>query len=130
MQTDRPRFGTSEHGEQSAVIQWARFQSHPALKWLHAIPNGAQLKNKAEAYKLLEEGLTPGISDLFLPWAAKGYHGFYIEIKRPGNMDGIRKGQKDFLAYLEKAGYLGQVYDNTEDVISALCWYLDLPSPF
>jgi hypothetical protein len=124
--------GATEHSEQTAVIQWARFQQnvHPALKWLHAIPNGASLSSRGEARKLLEEGLTPGISDLFLPWAAKGHHGFYIEMKRPGNIDGVRDGQKDFLAYLEEAGFLGQVFDDAEEAISAICWYLDLPGQF
>ena len=105
----------SEHAEQAAVIQWARMQAGacPPLDWLHAIPNGAKLpwrKNRKgqryspEANKLKAEGLTPGICDLFLPYAAQGFHGFYLEMKRPGNMRGVRDGQKEFMQYCEKAG--------------------------
>jgi len=121
----------TEHGEQAALIEWARYQAnlHPALEWLFAIPNGASLSSKAEAIKLKEEGLTPGISDLFLPWASKGYHGFFMEMKRPGNLEGATEGQKEFLEFCEQAGYLGQVFDNFEDAKEAICWYLELNLP-
>lgn len=116
----------TEHGEQSVVIAWARLQRHPALEWLFAIPNGASLSSKKEAVKLKEEGLTPGILDLFLPWASRGFHGFFIEMKRPGNLEGIREGQKEFAKFLEEAGYLAQVFDDADDVMEALKWYLEL----
>jgi len=118
----------SEHGEQSALIGWARYQAnlHPALEWLFAIPNGARLKDGGEAMKLKEEGLTPGVADLFLPYPGRGYHGFFIEMKRPGNLSGTSEGQKEFLAYVEKAGYLGQVFDTFEDAKEAILWYLGL----
>jgi len=126
---------TTEHEEQVAVIEWARMQAniHPALEWLHAIPNGARLpwrKNKSgqryspEANKLKAEGLTPGICDLFLPYPARDYHGFYLELKRPGNAAGVREGQKEFMAYCDKVGYLAQVFDNADDAIAAIKWYL------
>jgi hypothetical protein len=121
----------SEHDEQTVVIQWARLNAgrYPCLDWLHAIPNGAQFgKDRKlaiiQAQRLKAEGLTPGVSDLFLPWAARGYHGFYIEMKRPGNMAGVREGQADFMAYAESAGYLCQVLDSAESAIEALEWYL------
>jgi len=127
----------TEHDEQVAVIQWARLQSfaYPSLEWLHAIPNGAKLpwrKNSKgqryspEAMRLKAEGLTPGICDLFLPYAAHSYHGFYIELKRPGNIGGVRDGQKEFMAYCEKAHYLAQVFDNADDAIQALKWYVEM----
>jgi hypothetical protein len=130
-------YTTTEHAEQVAVIAWARLQAnaHPALEWIHAIPNGAKLpwrKNKngkrysPEAQKLKAEGLTPGIPDLFLPYPAQGYAGFYLEMKRPGNIEEVREGQKEFMAYCERAGYLAQVHDYADDAIAAIQWYLGM----
>lgn len=132
-----PRTKTTEHEEQAAVIDWARRQAniHPSLEWLHAIPNGAKLpwrKNKQgqryspEANKLKAEGLTPGISDLFLPWPSRGWCGFYIEMKRPGKIEDVREGQIDFLEYCSKAGYLAQVHDSADSAIEAIQWYLEI----
>jgi len=125
----------SEHTEQAAVIDWARRNkgAFPCLAWLHAIPNGAKLpyrKNakgqrySPEASKLKAEGLTPGVPDLFLPWPARGYHGFYVEMKAPGKIQDVRDGQRDFMAYAEGAGFLCQVHDSVDSAIEALKWYI------
>lgn len=125
----------SEHDEQSLLIQWARLHARniPALDFLHAIPNGAKLpwrKNargqrySPEAAKLKAEGLTPGIPDLFLPYPAHGYHGFYIELKAPGKLSQVREGQAQFMEYAESVGYLCQVHDSFESAKDALIWYL------
>lgn len=123
--------GMSEHDEQVTVIEWARWNSGrwPCLEWLHSIPNGASYgMDKKFAYahsaKLKAEGLTPGICDLFLPWASRGYHGLYIEMKRPGNLAGVRDGQVEFMAYVESAGYIAQVHDTAQGAIEFLEWYL------
>ena len=129
----------TEHQLQAQVIQWARAQSgmYPPLGWLFAVPNGAKLpfrKNaktgkrySPEAMKLKAEGLTPGVADTFLPWAARGYFGFYIELKRPGKLKEIRPGQLEFLAWCEQAGYLAQVFDNFDDITGALLDYVTGP---
>lgn len=123
----------TEHDEQAAVIAWARLMggSWPCLDWLHAIPNGAQFgmdKRLASIQynKLKAEGLTPGIPDLFLPFPSRGYHGFYIEMKRPGNENGVSDRQRAFMEYAEKVGYLCQVHDNADGAIEALEWYLEI----
>lgn len=128
----------TEHELQTLVIQWARANCgrYPMLEWLHAIPNGAKLpyrKNKngkrysPEAQRLKAEGLTPGVSDLFLPWAARGYFGMYLELKRPGCLRDIRPGQLEFLAWCEKSGYLAMVLDDFDDITSAIQDYCDGP---
>lgn len=122
----------NEHELQSAVIQWARMSAgmYPCLAWLHSIPNGATFDDNRtvaiiRAKKMKAEGLTPGVSDLFLPWAARGYHGFYIECKAPGKIGSVRTGQADFMKYAEQAGYLCQVHDSVDDIIEAITWYLN-----
>lgn len=117
----------TEHAEQSAVISWARMSAgrYPCLRWLHAIPNGgARAESKRLAAirgaQLKAEGVTKGVSDLFLPFASRGYHGLYIEMKRPGALRELRPEQKEFLAYCESAGYLAQAFDSAEDAIAAI----------
>lgn len=124
----------TEHDLQSRVIQWRDWKkgAYPHLAWLHSSTNGAKLprrKNKngqwysPEAMKLKAEGMTSGIPDLFWPYPAHGYHGFYIECKRPGCLNEVRPGQADFMAYAEAHGYLCQVHDSDETIIEVLSWY-------
>lgn len=54
----------------------------PELKLLYAIPNGGQ-RDVRVAVKLKAEGVRAGVHDLFLPAAKCGYHGLYIEMKKP-----------------------------------------------
>lgn len=120
-----------EHDEQKALIGWARKQSglYPALGWLYATPNGAQYGRDRklamiQAQKLKAEGLLPGVPDLFLPFPARGYHGFFIEMKAPGKIRDVREGQAAFMAWAESVSYLCQVHDSMESAKDALLWYV------
>jgi hypothetical protein len=128
---------SDEHGEQVAVIDWARRQAglYPCLSWLHSSLNGAKLpwrKNEKgqryspEAMKQKAAGMTPGIPDLFLPFPARGYHGLYIEMKAPGKMQEVRDGQIAFMAYAESVGYLCQVCDGADLAIELIQWYIGI----
>jgi len=128
-----------EHVLQVQVVQWAKMQAglYPALAMLYATPNGAKLpfrksaktgkRYSPEAMKLKAEGMLSGVPDLFLPWAARGWFGFYLELKRPGHISEVRAGQVEFLAWCETAGYLGQVFDTFEDATNALLYYVSGP---
>lgn len=118
----------SEHDEQSALITWARMTRGP-LSWLYATPNGAQFGRDRklaiiQAGKLKREGLLPGVPDLFLPYPARGYHGFYVEMKARGRAKDVRDGQREFMAWAESVGYLCQVHDSFESAREALEWYV------
>jgi len=120
-----------EHDEQKSLIQWAKKQAclYPALAWLFAIPNGAQYgKDRRlaiiQAQKMKSEGLLPGVPDLFLPYPARGFAGFFIEMKAPGKMKEVRPGQAAFMAWAESVGYLCQVHDSFEGAQEALLWYV------
>jgi hypothetical protein len=82
-----------EDEHQAALIQWAQHtrinylnvKCAPSAKvsdYLHAIPNGGK-RNVKEAKRLKAQGVCAGIPDLSLPIAASGFHGLYIEMKRP-----------------------------------------------
>ncbi len=126
-----------EHDEQVTVVSWARMMSHkcPCLALLHAIPNGARLRAyktrsgkrwSPEAKHLKDEGLLPGIPDLFLPHAAHGYHGFYLEMKRVGARP--TGSQFAMLDALREQGYKAEWAQGNGQAIQLLSQYLDLPA--
>ena len=85
----------TEAQEQTTLFQWAGMMAGkwPELQLMFAIPNGGS-RNPIEARHLKEQGVKPGIPDVFLPVARGGYHGLYIEMKR-------RKGWKISAAQVE-----------------------------
>lgn len=96
---------TPEAVEQQRVFEWAAMQANiwPPLRWMYAVPNGGS-RNTLEAVHLKEQGVKPGVPDIFLPHPAGRYHGLYIEMKRA---DGGEKSdyQKAYIEYLQSAGY-------------------------
>lgn len=114
----------TEAQEQTAIFQWAAMMEGriPELRCLHHIPNGGS-RNAIEARHLKEQGVKPGIPDIFLPVARGGYHGLYIEMKR-------RKGgrvsieQKKMLLALRAQGYRVEVCRGWEEARDVICEYL------
>jgi hypothetical protein len=53
---------------------------YPALRMLHAIPNGGH-RHKATAARLKAAGVKAGVPDICLPVARGDWHGLYIELK-------------------------------------------------
>ena len=49
------------------------------------IPNGGK-RTKIEASRLKAMGVLPAVPDLFLALPLGGYHGMFIEVKRPGEI--------------------------------------------
>lgn len=62
---------------------WNRFPQYRRL--LFHIPNGGK-RTKIEASRLKAMGVLPGVPDLFLALPLGGYHGMFIEIKKPGQI--------------------------------------------
>ncbi len=118
----------SEHGEQVALIHWARAKG---LDTLFAIPNGAKLpytrgangrRYSRQALILLDEGMLPGVCDLFLPIPMNEFHGLFIELK-----DGKNKAtpeQESFIAAMLVAGYQALVCHGADAAIAAIKGYL------
>ena len=99
----------SESTEQQAVIQWFRLQ-HPLLR-LISYPNGqwvqgSGVRRAGLIRKYKAEGMTNGVSDLFL-CVPKGPHGgLWIEMKDKGKKEAsLSKEQKGWLADMIRAGY-------------------------
>ncbi len=99
-----------EHNEQCAVIKWWHWQckilGFPE-QLLFAIPNGGA-RSRITGAILKEEGVRPGIPDLFLAIPNSHYHGLFVEMKKPrgGKVSGA---QSDAIAMLMDAGYMAIV---------------------
>jgi hypothetical protein len=113
----------TEHAHQTALFCWVNrnLEKYPELKWLHAIPNGGE-RNAAVAARLKAEGVKSGVSDISLPCARKGFHGLYIEMKKPGGRESAN--QKEFGAYLIEQKYLYRCCDHWEKARETLDWYM------
>jgi len=114
----------TESQVQSSFFQWARgygVREYPELRWLHAIPNGG-VRDPVTAAILKREGVTPGILDTFLPVARRGYHGLYIEMKKPGEK--MSPAQIEFSAFLVEQGYAAHVADDFQKAINIVREYL------
>ena len=114
----------TEAQEQEALFAWARIRSQriPELALLHHIPNGGS-RNPIEALHLKQQGVKPGIPDIFLPCARGPFHGLYIEMKR-------RKGgrvsveQQRMILALRAHGYKAEVCRGWEEARDTICEYL------
>jgi hypothetical protein len=115
----------TEAQEQATLFEWAaRVQGRfPELQWMYAIPNGGS-RHPIEARHLKEQGVKPGIPDLFLPCARGGFHGLYIEMKR-------RKGgrvsieQKKTIIALRVQGYRVEVCEGWEKARDVIKEYME-----
>lgn len=115
----------SETDCQMTVIAWSQIAraKYPELALLHHIPNGGS-RNKAEAERLKKSGVKSGVPDLFLPVPRRGYHGAYIEMKRPKPKGRVSDEQKWWAKRLTEQGYFWRVCYGAQEAQDTLEWYL------
>lgn len=114
----------TEAQEQRVIFQWAGMMAgrHPELVLLHHIPNGGS-RDPREARNLRLQGVKPGVPDICLPVARKGYHGLYIELKRRQGGRASEE-QRQWINALNENGYLAWVCQGAEDAIDLITEYL------
>lgn len=119
----------SEYQEQVNVMAWAKLMTaqYPELELLHSSQNGAPLGSGKVAairgHQLRLAGLLPGLPDLHLPVARRGYHSLWIELKVEGRKP--RENQVEILELLNAAGNFATVCNGADDAIMTLQWYLE-----
>ena len=123
--TSTARSTTSEHKEQSLVIEWANWHlsKYPELNQLRAIPNGAHV-TKIQAAKLKREGMKSGIPDLVLPVARRGFNCLWIEMKRRDPKSHASKEQREYINALLAENHYAIVCKGADEAIKTLTWYL------
>ncbi len=109
----------SEEEIHKTIMRWVRLQPAIARYVLH-FPNEGR---RSPRYgKLLKDlGMRPGVSDLFIPLARKGYIGAWIELKTPKGI--VTALQKEFLMDMEQQGHYTAICRSIEDGIKTIGWY-------
>jgi hypothetical protein len=131
----------SEYQHQCGVVSWARWAARQlqheeplkalALRWLHAVPNGLFLGSDRRVKAILGRkavaaGLTAGVSDLFLPFAASGVHGLYLEMKSARGEESDE--QRQFRLDVERLGFRAVVCHSFREACEQIVAYLGLRS--
>ncbi len=118
----------SETHIQQETVRWWREHCHewqlePEL--LFAIPNQAR-RSRANAGRMLAEGLLSGVPDVLVAVPRGDCGGFWIEFK---SRDGVlSENQRLMLARLTKIGYATVVVRSVIEATSAITAYLNLPT--
>ena len=114
---------SEEHVIQTNCISWCQWQGlvWPELNMVFAIPNGGFRPGRGGAY-MKEEGVKAGVPDLFLPVARRGWHGLFIEMKKPKGRVSIP--QMAMMALLKKQDFLCYTIRSLNDFCDVLTWYL------
>ena len=116
----------TEHQEQAAFFKWWR--EYAPLKHIHVklcfcIPNSSALSATGRLYKW-NEGLTAGVSDIFLAIPKGGYHGLFIEMKRTGSY--ATADQKEFSAAVSEKKYATALCYSSGEAIDKVQGYLSV----
>lgn len=107
----------TEADEQKLFVKYCDMRGIPAVH----IPNEAQRSPKT-AQHLKSMGMRPGFPDLFIPVAAGGYHGLFVEMKWRKNKP--TQLQRVWIDYLNNHGYRAVVCWGYEEAVKVLQDYL------
>lgn len=104
----------SEHVEQRNFVEWVRL-THGVR--IFAIPNGGK-RGRLEALRLVAEGVSAGVPDLFVPeWL------LWVEMKtKTGKVSAL---QKDWIAYLNGIGHTAIVAYGFDDAKEQVTKFLE-----
>lgn len=119
-----PRYVPSEASEQVALFDWIDccIPREPRLELAFHVPNGG-LRAKGVAGELKAMGVRPGVPDILLPVAARGYIGLAIELKVGSNT--TSDVQARWLDLLGCYGWYAQPCWGWVNAAQRICWYLD-----
>jgi hypothetical protein len=118
-----------ERDEQKALFEWAARleRQRPELAMLFAIPNSGGYKggfrsNARIVAEMKRQGLKPGVPDVCLPVARRGFHGLYIEMKTDKGK--ATENQLDWIAALISQNYLAVICRGWDEARAVIEEYL------
>lgn len=112
--------------EQAALIREFRSQFPQFAELLIHIPNGGSRKNAYEGWRLKEQGVRAGVSDLFLPVARGTYHGLWLEFKAAPPYDAaVSASQREWLTLMAGQGYAAHLCRGVPEALAVLSDYLN-----
>lgn len=135
MKTYRKSPSHIEDNHQEMLFTWAKYAkvalpNGEAIKLsdaLYAIPNGGK-RDKREAVRLKRQGVKAGVSDTHLPIASNGFHGLWIELKRPivkgESKPTVQSSQISWIVTVETLGHKGVIAYGYEQAKKAIIDYL------
>lgn len=118
-----------ERTEQQALFQWATFmeRKEPRLRLLNASLNGMRASSIHQAVAAKKSGMKKGYPDVFLPVAARGWNGLFIEMKRrDGVASDVSPEQRQWLADLTEQGYQAVIAFGWEQAARLIEGYLGI----
>lgn len=125
----RARKREAEGEEQAQLIKLFRGLFPEFGELLIHIPNGGSRKNAFEGWRLKEQGVRAGVSDLLLPVARGGFFGLWIEFKAaPPNDAEVSDKQQEWLAEMRGQGYQANLCLGVADAMTVLTEYMALPA--
>lgn len=113
-----PRFDCPlERDEQSIVVVHCDQRQYPYF----AVPNAAR-RSMWEAMQAKKQGMKGGVQDLVFLYAAHGFNGFYLEMKRQlgGQLSPL---QKYWRALAREMGYKAEVANGAAEALEMIEWY-------
>ena len=117
----------NEEDMQIAIFKWAGtiMVRYPELKWLYHCPNG-QKRDSYTASRLKLLGVKPGVLDLSLDVARGQYHGFKLELKKPGGKClAPSKEQQSYIEFATAQGYFCAVSNDFNECKKLILDYLN-----
>lgn len=120
-----PRYGPSEASEQIALFSWIDrigIAREPRLELAFHVPNGEH-RELAVGAKLKTMGVRPGVPDVLLPVACRGWIGLAIELKVGANT--MSPEQAIWRERLLIAGWHHELHYSWVAAARCLSWYLD-----
>lgn len=118
-----------EGAEQAQLLKAFRDLQPAVGHLLIHIPNGGSRKNAYEGWRLKEQGVRAGVSDLLLPVARGGFFGLWIEFKAaPPNNASVSESQQEWVDLMRAQGYRAEVCLGEAAALQVLQEYMALPA--
>lgn len=119
-----------EHAIQSSFFELVRLYAQKDSRFgdIYATPNGGY-RNKKTAKDLKDEGVMPGVLDVFVRYPSGRWHGMFIEFKR-SKKEKPSEEQTKFAERSMSLGYICVLAWDAEDAFRAVRKYFDRPEYF